>query len=309
MTTLALGTMNFGKRTPEAEARAIIDLGLERGVTLLDTANAYVGGESERIVGRAVKGRRESFRIATKVGFGTQAGKPEGLSRARVLAAVDESLERLGTDYVDLYYLHVPDYATPLGETVDAIATVLESKKARAWGVSNYASWQILELMRLAVERGIPHPAISQQLYNLLIRQLDVEYWKFTRAHAIHTTVYNPLAGGMLSGRHQRDHSTFAGSRFDDNKFYQRRYAHDAVFDRVEQLTQIAKRAGLTLVELSYAWLAQRQGVDSILVGPGSKEHLLAAVEAIAKPISKDTNKAIDEAWVEWMGTETTYAR
>jgi aryl-alcohol dehydrogenase-like predicted oxidoreductase len=309
MTTLALGTMNFGKRTPEAEARAIIDLGLEHGVSLLDTANAYVGGESERIVGRAVKGRREAFRIATKVGFGTQGGKPEGLSRERVIAALDESLERLGTDYVDLYYLHVPDYGTPLGETVDAIATVLESKKARTWGVSNFASWQILQLMRLADERGIARPHIAQQLYNLLIRQLDIEYWKFTRAFPVHTTVYNPLAGGMLSGRHARDKSTFAGSRFDGNKFYQGRYAHDAVFDRVEQLTAIAKGAGMTLVELSYAWLAHREGVDSILVGPGTREHLSDAITAVKKPVSKETLKAIDAAWVEWMGTETTYAR
>ncbi len=306
---IALGTMNFGKRTPEKEAREILDVAFERGVRLWDTANAYVQGESERIVGRAAKGRRESVYIATKVGFGTNVGKPEGLSRARITAAIDESLSRLDTDYVDIYYLHVPDHGTPLEESVDAIAELLQKKKMRAWGVSNFASWQILQMMYLADERKIARPVISQQLYNLLIRQLDVEYWKFTKRFPIHTTVYNPLAGGMLTGRHHKDGSTFAGSRFDKNKLYQGRYTNDVMFDRVAELATIARAAGLSLVELSYAWLAQRSEVGSILVGPGTKSHLLDALSAIEKSVPGATLAELDLAWVRWMGTETTYAR
>ena len=306
---IALGTMNFGKRTPEKESREILDIAFERGIRLWDTANAYVQGESERIVGRAAKGRRESVQIATKVGFGQNVGKPEGLSRARILAAIDESLERLGTDYVDLYYLHVPDYGTPLEESVDALGELLEKKKIRAWGVSNFASWQILQMMYLADARKMARPVIAQQLYNVLIRQLDVEYWKFTESFEIHTTVYNPLAGGLLTGRHQRDGSTFAGSRFERNKLYQGRYTNDAMFTRVAELSEIARGAGLSLVELSYAWLAQREEVGSILVGPGTKGHLEDALAAIDKRVPGATLAELDLAWIRWMGTETTYAR
>jgi aryl-alcohol dehydrogenase-like predicted oxidoreductase len=306
---VALGTMNFGKRTPEKESREILDLAFERGVRLWDTANAYVQGESERIVGRAAKGRRESVQIATKVGFGQNVGKPEGLSGARITAAIDESLLRLGTDYVDLYYLHVPDHGTPLEESLEAMAGLLEKKKIRAWGVSNFASWQVLQMMHIADARKMPRPVISQQLYNLVIRQLDVEYWKFTRRFPIHTTVYNPLAGGLLTGKHQKDGSTFGGSRFDKNKLYQARYTHEAMFARVSELTEIARAAGLSLLELSYAWLAQKPEVGSILVGPGTKDHLTDALLAMEKSVPGATLAELDLAWFRWMGTETTYAR
>jgi len=306
---LRLGAMNFGKRTPEKEARAVLDAAFERGITHLDTANAYTGGESERIVGAWAKGRRDRVTIATKVGFGQVAGKPEGLSRARVLAACDESLARLGTDFVDLYYLHVPDHVTPIEETVDALATLFAAKKIRAWGLSNYASWEALLAMQAAERAGLPAPAASQQLYNLLIRQLDLEYFRFAARFGLHTTVYNPLAGGMLVGRHAADGTTTAGSRFDKNKLYLGRYWHSASFERVEALRAIAERAGLSLVELAYAWVAGRPGVGSILVGPGSVAHLEAACAAVARVVPDDARSAIDALHVEWMGTESSYAR
>lgn len=306
---LRLGAMNFGKRTPEKEARAVLDAAFERGITHVDTANAYTGGESERIVGAWAKGRRDRVEIATKVGFGQTGGKPEGLSRARVLAACDESLGRLGTDFVDLYYLHVPDHATPIEETVEALAVLFAAKKIRAWGLSNYASWEALLAMQAAERAGLPAPAASQQLYNLLIRQLDVEYFRFAARFGLHTTVYNPLAGGMLVGRHAADGTTTSGSRFDKNKLYLGRYWHSASFERVEALRAIADRAGLSLVELAYAWVAGRPGVGSILVGPGSVAHLQAACDAVARVVPDDAKAAVDAAWVEWMGTESSYAR
>jgi aryl-alcohol dehydrogenase-like predicted oxidoreductase len=305
----ALGTMNFGKRTPEAEARRIIDRALEHGITVLDTANAYVDGESERIVGRAVKGRRERVEIATKVGFGRRDGKPEGLSRPRVLAAIDESLARLDTDYVDIYYLHVPDHATPIEETLDAIAELLERGKVRRWGVSNYASWQILEMMHLADARKMARPFIAQQLYNLLIRQLDVEYFAFAKKYGVHTTVYNPLAGGLLAGKHTREAASQRGTRFDGNKLYLGRYWSDVMFDHVEGLKVIANEAGLSLVELAYAWVLARPGVDSVLVGPGTLEHLDAALAALEKGVDDETKKKIDALFRRVAGTESNYVR
>ena len=193
---LTVGTLNFGKRTTAAESERIVERALERGLVFFDTANAYVDGDSERILGRALRSRRDQVGIATKVGFGRVQGKSEGLSPARVLAALDESLGRLGTDYVDLYYLHVPDYTTPIEQTLDAVQQLLSAKKILHFGISNYASWQILAFMMSCDRRGIERPVASQVLYNLLIRQLDIEYFKFVREHPIHTSVYNALAGG-----------------------------------------------------------------------------------------------------------------
>ena len=137
---LTVGTMNFGKRTNEAESLKIVHRAIERGLVLFDTANAYVEGESERILGKALRDRRSQSLIATKVGFGRNIGKPEGLSRARILAAIDESLSRLGTDYVDVYYLHVPDYATPIEESLDAIPASTASISAMSPDLGTWVS-------------------------------------------------------------------------------------------------------------------------------------------------------------------------
>jgi aryl-alcohol dehydrogenase-like predicted oxidoreductase len=306
---LAVGTMNFGKRTPEAESVRIIERSLERGLVFFDTANAYNDGESERILGRALRGRRERAVIATKVGFGRVAGKPEGLSRETVLRAAGESLSRLQTEYIDLYYLHVPDYATPLEETLDALEELFQAGKIRRFGVSNYASWQVLQIMMSCDRRVIPRPAVSQVLYNLLIRQLDVEYFKFTREFRLHTSVYNALAGGLLSGRHERSAPIPKGSRFDGNKLYRERYWSDRFFDLVDEYKTLAGEEGMSLVELSYAWLAGRAGVDSILIGPASVEQLDAAIDACSKSVSPEARAKIDAIHKAFLGTDASYAR
>jgi aryl-alcohol dehydrogenase-like predicted oxidoreductase len=301
--------MNFGKRTPRGESERIVRRAIERGVVFFDTANVYNDGESERILGRAIGKDRDRCAVATKVGFARVGGKPEGLSRASVLAAIDGSLERLGMDRVDLYYLHVPDHATPIEETLDAVQEILEKRKAIHWGVSNYASWQILEMMHLADRRNMPRPVMSQQMYNVLIRQLDVEYFKFTKKHPIVTTVYNPLGGGLLTGKHTRTPESQQGSRFENNKLYQGRYWNDAMFDRVADLGAVAHEEKLTLTELAYAWIAERPGVDAILVGPGSVEHLDAAIDACKKKVSPEGKDRIDRLYRAWQGTDATYAR
>lgn len=305
---LQLGAMNFGGRTGEAEADAIMRRALELGIDLIDTANAYNNGESERIVGRAVAGRRERVRIATKVGFGRTAGKPEGLSAAVVSRSIEESLGRLGTDYVDVYYLHVPDHGTPIEETLEALGKVLARGLARSWAVSNYASWQILEMLQLAPRFGLPKPVYVQQIYNVLIRQLDVEYARFAAKYGLATCIYNPLAAGLLSGRHQKGNIA-KGSRFDKNPFYQRRYLHGVMFDHVAALTALASEHGLSLVELAYAWLGHREVVSEVIVGPGSLEHLEAAHAGLQKRLDPAVLTRIDELAIEFRGTDTSYAR
>ncbi|NUP07138.1 MAG: aldo/keto reductase [Polyangiaceae bacterium] len=306
---IALGTMNFGKRTSEAEARRIIDRAIERGVTLFDTANAYVDGESERILGRALKGRRDRVAIATKVGFGRVAGKPEGLKPERVRAAIDDSLGRLATDHVDLYYLHVPDHDTPLAETLGAVGEILAAGKTRYFGVSNYASWQIVEIIHHCDSHSIARPVVAQQLYNLLIRQLDIEYFRFARERGLHTTVYNPLAGGLLTGRYHPGDEVARGSRFDGNRLYLGRYWSPRMIALAAEYEALAKEIGMTPVELAYAWLAAAPGVDSILVGPGSVEHLDVALDAVERALPSECRARIETIHRAFLGTETTYAR
>jgi len=301
--------MNFGKRTSAKDAERIIHLALDLGVTVLDTANAYNDGESERIVGAALRGHRDRAFIATKVGFKRVAGRPEGLAPSRIVAAIDESLKNLAVDQVDLYYLHVPDHATPLGETLGAVAEILRQGKAKAFGVSNYGSWQILEIFYACDRMQMPRPVIAQQIYNLLIRQLDLEYMRFASRFGLHTTVYNPLAGGLLTGVHRDRTSIAARSRFDGNKLYQGRYWSDPMRAHADAYEDLAKAHGLSAMELAYAWLAQAPGVDSILVGPGSEAHLKDAVRTAKIAIAPELRAAVDKLHVAHLGTETTYAR
>ena len=307
--TIALGCMNFGKRTDAAESERIIARALERGITIFDTANIYSDGASEKIVGRALRGVRERVTIATKVGAARVQGKPEGLSRARILAAIDESLQRLGTDHVDVYYLHVPDHTTPIVESLAAMEEIRAAGKIRAMGVSNYAAWQILEMMAVAERGSGPRPVISQVMYNLLIRQIEIEYVAFTQQHPIHSTIYNPLAGGLLSGKHARTGETEKGSRFDKNRMYQGRYWSERFFDLVEDYRAVARDEGLDLVELSYAWLAGQPHVSSILVGPASIEHLDAALDGCQKSLSAEARKRIDAIHRAAQGTDASYVR
>ncbi len=301
--SLAIGTMNFGRRTAEPEARKIIDVAIERGATFFDTANMYCEGDSERIVGRALKDRRSSVRIATKVGV----WKKEGLSKRRVLAAIDESLERLQTDYVDVYYLHTPDHATPITETLDAISAIYAAGKIRAWGLSNFAAWQLVEINALCDERNMPRPAYSQVLYNLLVRQLETEYLACVKRFPLHTTVYNPLAGGLLA----RPVTAIIpkGSRFDINPLYRKRYWSEQMHELTDALLQVALNADLSLITLAYAWLLRRPGINSVLAGPGSVEHLEAALDAANVTLPDEVIKAADDAYLQFTGTEASYAR
>jgi aryl-alcohol dehydrogenase-like predicted oxidoreductase len=302
---VVLGAMNFGRRTPEADAARVIDRAVERGVTLIDTANVYEGGESERIVGAALaRHKGADVGVATKVGLGRVAGRAEGLAPDRVRAAVDESLARLGVDAVDLYYLHAPDPATPIAETLEAMRALLAEGKVRAFGVSNYASWQILEMTYAGLR-----PSTSQVIYNALIRQLDLEYRGFTRAHKIHTTIYNPLAGGLLTGRHTRSGDTLKGSRFEKNAMYVGRYLSDRFFELVDRYKLLAAEHGMSLVELAYGFCAAADFVDSVIVGPGSVQHLDEALDALAKPLAPALLKEIDAVSRAFAGTDARYAR
>ncbi|MCL2448309.1 MAG: aldo/keto reductase, partial [Polyangiaceae bacterium] len=174
---------------------------------------------------------------------------------------------------------------------------------------SNYASWEVLEMNALADARGLARSVASQVLYNPIHRQLDVEYFAFARTYPIATVTYNALAGGLLTGQHRFSAPPERGSRFDTNPMYRRRYWTRAMFDRVEQLREVADREGRTLIDLAYAWVASRPDVDALLVGPATVAQLDQAIDAVERVISPAAAERIDELAREWSGTDTNYVR
>jgi aryl-alcohol dehydrogenase-like predicted oxidoreductase len=308
---VTLGCMNFGKRTTEAESRKIIDRALARGVRTFDTANSYNGGESEKILGAALRGASagEVF-VATKVGMaGYAEGKPEGLAKDTVLKACDDSLARLGMDRVAVYYLHTPDRKTPFSETLDALAELLRAGRIERFAVSNHASWKLLEMMQACEARGVPGPAASQVIYNAAIRQIEMEHLEFCAKYNLHVTIYNPVAGGLLAGTIEAGTAPPPGSRFDANEMYRRRYLTGRMLHFADVFTQIAAKEHRPAADVAHSWVAAQPGVDSILIGPGSLAHLDAAMDAIERPLSDEATKAIADLQKDFDGTDARYAR
>jgi aryl-alcohol dehydrogenase-like predicted oxidoreductase len=306
--------MNFGRRTPEAESHRIIDRALEAGLRVLDTANAYNDGDSERIVGRALARLPPSLRaevqVHTKCGFGrANGGKPEGLTAPAIRRAVEGSLERLGVERLDVYYLHVPDRATPIEETLGAMAELHRDGKIAGIGVSNYGSWEILEMFAICDRLGAPRPSISQVIYNVLVRQIEIEYLRFAARYGVHTTVYNPLAGGLLARAQDLEKGPEPGSRFATNKLYTGRYWTPGMHAAAAALRDASEAHGVTSLELAYAWLRDRPGVDSVIVGPATVAHLDAAVAAWQRKLPPELLARADEIHAGMVATDARYAR
>ncbi|MFW6161370.1 MAG: aldo/keto reductase [Planctomycetota bacterium] len=304
------GTMMFGSRADEAEAKRIVDAALDHGINLFDTADMYNDGASEQLLGRALAGRRDQALVATKVGYGKDPdGNEEGTSREAILRAIDDSLVRLGTDYVDVYYLHRPDYEAPVEETLAAMDEVVRAGKARYLAISNFGAWQSYEALALCDDRGWPPPAMSQMIYNLLVRQIEHEYVRFARTVGLHLTVYNPLAGGLLTGKYASLSDEQAGGRFVDNENYRKRYWSDRFFNAMLDLKAIADDLGMSLTHLALNWIAQGDVADSLLLGPSNAEQLLDCLAAGETTIPDDGLERIEAFLAEFDGTNATYAR
>lgn len=293
--------MNFGRRTPESEARALVSCAYALGLREFDTANAYSDGEAERIVGTATRGL-DGVRLTTKAGV----WRREGLSRQALRAAVAGSRERLGVAALDRLLLHAPDPLTPIEETLDELGLLLESGAIRSWGVSNFAAWQVGDVRHRCAARGLPGPATSQVLYNLAVRQLEIEYFAFARAAGLETAVYNPLAGGLLRDPAQ---PRMATSRLESNRLYKERYGSARLRDFALSCAAIAHEAGLTLDQLAIAWVVSRPGVDVVVLGPASVEQLERSVAAAKLTLSQETTRALEEAHLGLVGTRVSYAR
>src|SRR5713226_68378 len=290
---LCLGTMTFGLQCDEAASRAILDRAAAGGITFLDTADVYpVGGgfetvgRTEEIVGRWLEGRRHDFVVATKCGGAMSERRwDRGASRKHILDAIDGSLRRLRTDYVDLYQLHHPDSETPIDESLRALDDVVRSGKARYVGCSNFPAYQVARALGRSEALGVARFDSVQPRYNLLFRQIERELLPLCREERIGVIPYNPLAGGLLSGKHGRGQKPAAGTRFtipNAGPMYQDRYWHDREFETVEAFTQIATEAGLKPATLAVAWVMHNPAITAPIIGasrPDQLDDTLAAAD------------------------------
>jgi aryl-alcohol dehydrogenase-like predicted oxidoreductase len=308
---LCFGTLTFGSQTDEAAAARIVDRCLDAGINFFDTANVYNKGVAETILGKALSGRRAKVILATKAGFKmSDVPDQSGLSRAALNKALEASLARLRTDYVDLYYLHLPDYTVPIEETLAAMDEVVRAGKVRYPAVSNYAAWQVCEIHWIAEKNGFKPPYVSQPMYNVLTRGIEEEYLAFCKRFNVAVVSYNPLAGGLLSGKHSRQRGPMAGTRFDGNKLYLDRYWHDDYFAAVEELAGIARAAGKTLVELAFQWLLSQAQVDSIILGASRLEQLEEDLNACqGGPLEESLLAQCEGVWKRLRGITPKYNR
>lgn len=305
------GTMTFGGQVKDqSQATEMVDICLDAGINFFDTANVYQQGASEEMLGEALQGRRDRVVLASKVRGKMGDGPGEnGLSQVAVLHAVEESLRRLKTEYLDIYYLHQPDYDVPLEETLKVMETLVRQGKVRCVGSSNYSSWQACQMLWLAEQHGYQPALLSQQMYNLLARGLEQEFVPFAKEFGVSVIAYNPLAGGMLTGKHRGDALT-PGTRFDNNAMYQERYWHEKNFSAVERLRAIAEKAGRSLVSLSLNWLMNHTTTDCVILGASELEQLEQNVAALDHgPLLPEVVEACDEVWRNLRGPIPVYNR
>jgi 1-deoxyxylulose-5-phosphate synthase len=302
---LCLGTMTFGLQCDEVTSAAILDRAAAGGISFLDTSDVYpmgggldTVGHTEEIVGRWLRGRRHEFILATKC-FGAMSARPwdRGLSRKHILDAIEGSLRRLGTDYVDLYQLHHPDPDTPIDETLSALDHIVRTGKARYIGCSNFAAYRVARALGRSEVLGLARLDSVQPRYNLLFRQVERELFPLCLEEGLGVIPYNPLAGGLLSGKHRREAGPIAGTRFSFGggaRRYQERYWHEREFATVEALRPLAAEAGISLARLAVAWVLAHPTVTAPIIGASRPDQLDDVLSVVDKGLDSDLTARLD---------------
>ena len=297
---LCLGCMMFGGKTEEAPSMDIIDRAIDAGINFLDTANVYSRGRSEEVTGAALKrnGQRQRIVLATKVHGKMADDDPnmEGNSRRHIIAQCEASLRRLQTDYIDLYQIHRPDSTIPIDETLRALDDLIRDGKVRYIGTSTYAAWQVVESLAVAKELGLNRFICEQPPYNLLDRRIERELLPMARTYGIATIPWSPLAGGLLTGKYNRNQPPPPDSRFGDldkAPHLQRRW-QERLFDVTEGLAPVAAAKGCSLAQLALAWCMQQPGVTSPIIGPRTMDQLEDNLGALAVTIDDTDRGTID---------------
>jgi 1-deoxyxylulose-5-phosphate synthase len=303
---ICLGTMTFGLQVDEPNSFAILDHAAEKGIAFLDTADAYplggdltTAGRTEEIVGKWMKGKRDQYVVATKC-FAPMGPNPwdMGNSRRHIMDSIDASLRRLQTDFIDLYQLHFDDRGVPLEESLSALNDLVRVGKVRYIGCSNYLAYRLALAVGKSDSLGIARFDSVQPRYNLLFREFERELFPLCLEEGIGVIPYNPIAGGMLSGKHDRSKPPEEGTRFtlgNAARTYQDRYWHDNVFDTVDELVKIASDAGMPLPTLAVAWVLQHPAITAPIVGASRPDQLDATLAAVDVRLDPDLLNRLNE--------------
>jgi aryl-alcohol dehydrogenase-like predicted oxidoreductase len=303
---LSFGAGTFGGRGPlfgawgtteGAEARRLVDLCLDAGVTLFDTADVYSDGASEEVLGHAIRGRRDRLLISTKTALPTGDGVQDaGTSRARLFRAVDASLRRLGTDYVDLLQLHAFDAGTPIPETLSTLDDLVRTGKVRYVGVSNFSGWQLMKSLAIAEREGYPRYVAHQVYYSLVGRDYEWELMPLARDQGVGALVWSPLGWGRLTGKIRRGQPIPAGSRLHDTAQFGPPVAEERLYDVVDVLDAIAEETGRTVPQVALNWLLGRPTVSSVIVGARDEAQLRQNLGAVGWRLNDEQVARLDAA-------------
>lgn len=293
---LCLGTMMFGGPADEATALRIVARAREAGLNFIDTADMYTDGRSEEITGRAIRAERSWWILATKVANPTGPGPNQrGLSRRRVVEACEASLRRLGTDWIDIYYLHKEDHGTPLEETVRAVADLIRAGKVRYLGLSNYRAWRIAEICRLCDAAGIDRPVVCQPYYNIMNRQPEVEVLPACGYFGLGVAPYSPLARGVLTGKYRPGEpppeDTRAGRK--DKRMLETEWRPESLAI-AQRIVEHARARGMTPVQFALRWLLANRLVTAPIVGPRTPDQLEAYLSALPATFGREDEALVD---------------
>ena len=293
---ICLGTMMFGGQTDQATSTRIVASARDAGFDFIDTADVYNEGRSEEVVGRLVRADRSRWILATKLANPTGPGPNEGgLSRTHVMNACDASLRRLGTDVIDIYYLHKEDQETPLGETVRALADLVRAGKIRYFGLSNYRAWRLAEICRIADELGIDRPVVSQPYYNALNRMPEVEHLPGCRHFGLGVVPYSPLARGVLTGKYDPKRPPPAGTRAgrQDKRMLETEWRTESL-DIAQEIRRHAESRGITAGQFAAAWVGNNSLVTAFIAGPRTEDQWTDYLGALDYRLTAEDEALVD---------------
>lgn len=310
---VCLGAMTFGREADEKTSYEIMDYFVDQGGNFIDTANAYTAGASERMVGKWMNDRRnrDTIVVATKV-YGTMGPGPNdgGLSRRHIMAAVDDSLDRLQTDYIDVYQIHRWDPNSPPEETLDAMSGLIDAGKVRYIGCSNLTGWQLAQFLYLADLNGLARFVSIQPVYNALNRGIELEVLPLCADQGLGVFSYNPLAGGMLTGKYKRGEALPEGARLEAHEFYYQRYYTDMTFDVVEAFLEQAEAKGVTPAQLALAWAAGDPRITSPILGARNIDQITDSLKGIDIKLSAEERAGVPAVPSgAWVGNDPVYNR
>lgn len=292
---LCLGTMNFGGATSEDESIRIMHAALDAGINFFDSANVYNAGESERVTGKALVGRRHEVVLATKVFSKVGSGPNDsGASRYHIMRACEESLQRLNTDHIDLYQIHRPDTRMPQDETLRALDDLIQQGKVRYIGVSTYPAWLTTEAIHTSERLSLNRYISEQPPYNLLDRRIENEVVPMCQRYGLAIIPWSPLGGGLLAGKYPPDNSVPPGSRLEKLAYYRERVSPRAR-RAAAQVAQVATDAGMTSAQLALLWAKDQPGITSPIIGPRTMEHLQVSLSVLDMKLTAETYARLDE--------------